>query len=680
MKLKSKLLLAAILLLLFPVATVKFLRSLDTWLVDRDRVYLQQRAQNLAAGLSPFVSSWSKTPSLKEYPLFPLRMVNEPILDGFNDEWNASPVNWVNFSQGSDRLLISKNAHYYFIFIQSPLVLKKNIKAKKIKYRLKFYHPEPSDSHQPPALIFQISPETQGKIQVYDNHKKWISRIQGYWRNQSNHASLELRIPRDIFLPELKINFIKNNKSISSPLIRIMQMGASQQQLLQNISLAEGEKLWLLGRDGEVLGVKGDLAQQAKIKTNTLLTWLIGSVPTDVKDPWSGSSQISKQWLSKAASEGVNSRIEPGANPNQKRIIAVARISQGNDIAGYILFEKVSGSSLLLSQPQVGRLINITLGIMILTIISLVIFSGRLAWRIERLKKQFSASLDRHGRVQKVLSASKDKDEIGQLSTEIKKILERQKNYQDYQERLASRLSHELRTPMAVVRGALDNLHPLISQQGNNQQTPIQREINTENTADTTHTESIDLIARATLGIERMSSLVRRMREAARLEQTINQMEKEPLDMDVLLQQTVAGLNDAWENRTIHYDTDINYAIAPIAAELIIQALEKLLSNAVDFSPVNSEIKVSLESEILQNQQYLLVSVINQGPQITENEAQHLFENMVSMREKENKSEPHLGLGLHIVHLVAKFHGGIARISNLPNGQGVKVSFSIRIK
>lgn len=669
MKLKSKLLLAAILLLLFPVATVKFLRSLDTWLVDRDRVYLQQRAQNLAAGLSPFVLSWSKTTSLKEYPLFPLRMVNEPILDGFNDEWNASTVNWVNFSSAEERLLVSKNSHYYFIFIQSPLVLEKNIKKRKIKYLLTFYQAEQADNQQPQSLTFQIRPEAQGKIQVYDSHRKWISRIQGYWRNQLNHASLELRIPKDIFLPEFKVTLVKKNKKFSSPLIRIMQTGASQQQLLQNISLAKGEKLWLLGRDGEVLGVKGDLTQQQKIKTNTLLSWLIGSVPTDVKDPWSGSSKISRQWLSKAAAEGVNSRIEPGANPNQKRIIAVARISQGNDIAGYILFEKVSGSSLLLSQPQVGRLINITLGIMILTIFSLILFSGRLAWRIERLKKQFSASLDRHGRVQKVLSESKDKDEIGQLSSEIKKILERQKNYQDYQERLASRLSHELRTPMAVVRGALDNLHPLITQQKSK-----------DNNAAGTHTETIELMARATLGIERMSSLVRRMREAARLEQTINKMEKEVLDVDELLQQTVPGLNDAWEGWHIHYHTEIKQATAAVAAELVIQALEKLLSNAVDFSPENSEIKVILETEMLQAREYLLISVINPGSEIDENEAQHLFENMVSIREKENKHEPHLGLGLHIVHLVAKFHGGIARISNLPNGQGVRVSFSIRMK
>ncbi len=668
MKLKSKLLLAAILLLLFPVATVKFLRSLDTWLVDRDRSYLQQRAQNLAAGLSPFVSTWNRTPSLKDYPLFPLQMVNSPILDGFNDEWNPSQINWVNFSHGTDRLLISKDSHYYYIFIQSPKILILKNKPINIAYHLAFYPSTPSDHQQP--LSFQIRPEAQGKIQAYNKHKKWISRIQGYWQNRSNHTALELRIPKDLFFPELRISILQNKKWRSTPRIRIMQTGALQQQLLKNISLAPGEKLWLLGRDGEVLGVKGDLEQQQKIKTNTLLTWLIGSVPTDVKDPWSGSSQISEQWLNKAASQGANSRIEPGANPNQKRIIAVARISRDKKIAGYILFEKVSGTSLLLSQPQVGRLINITLGIMILTIISLMLFSGRLAWRIERLKKQFSASLDRHGRVQKILSESKQKDEIGQLSGEIKKNLQRQKNYQDYQERLASRLSHELRTPIAVVRGALDNLQPLLTQQSRN----------TDTNSPPTDAESIELVARATLGIERMSSLVRRMREAARLEQTINQMEKHPLDLNVLLQQTMPGLNDAWENRLICYHAEIDQALAPISAELVIQALEKLLSNAVDFSPEYSEIRVTLELEKSRNHQYLLLSVVNQGSRIPEHEAQHLFENMVSMREKDHQLEPHLGLGLHIVHLVARFHGGIARITNLADGQGVKASFSIRMK
>ena len=49
-------------------------------------------------------------------------------------------------------------------------------------------------------------------------------------------------------------------------------------------------------------------------------------------------------------------------------------------------------------------------------------------------------------------------DEIGDLSRSFASVLARLSEYASYQEKMASRLSHELRTPIAVVRSSLDNL------------------------------------------------------------------------------------------------------------------------------------------------------------------------------------------------------------------------------
>jgi signal transduction histidine kinase len=57
--------------------------------------------------------------------------------------------------------------------------------------------------------------------------------------------------------------------------------------------------------------------------------------------------------------------------------------------------------------------------------------------------------------------------------------------------------------------------------------------------------------------------------------------------------------------------------------------------------------------------------------------ASQLFESMVSVRpaaaEERPRSEPHLGLGLFIVRLIAEYHGGRAAARNRPDGRGVTV-------
>jgi two-component system, OmpR family, sensor histidine kinase ChvG len=71
------------------------------------------------------------------------------------------------------------------------------------------------------------------------------------------------------------------------------------------------------------------------------------------------------------------------------------------------------------------------------------------------------------------------------------------------------------------------------------------------------------------------------------------------------------------------------------------------------------------------------LSIANQGPPLPPDMQGRLFDSMVSVRTEQSRDEPHLGLGLYIVRLIAEFHGGEARAENLADARGVR--FLVRV-
>jgi two-component system, OmpR family, sensor histidine kinase ChvG len=65
--------------------------------------------------------------------------------------------------------------------------------------------------------------------------------------------------------------------------------------------------------------------------------------------------------------------------------------------------------------------------------------------------------------------------------------------------------------------------------------------------------------------------------------------------------------------------------------------------------------------------------VSNTGPALPPGVQERLFDSLVSER-RQRGGEPHLGLGLFVVRLVAEFHGGDARAENTPHGVRVTLA------
>jgi signal transduction histidine kinase len=210
---------------------------------------------------------------------------------------------------------------------------------------------------------------------------------------------------------------------------------------------------------------------------------------------------------------------------------------------------------------------------------------------------------------------------------------------------LAGRLSHELRTPIAVVRSSLENLKLAPSPE-----------------------EARTYIGRAEEGLARLTRILERMAEASRLEQSLRAAERERFDCVPVVRGCVEGYRLAYAPREFRLSLPDSAAPVRGAPDLLAQMLDKLAENAADFAALGSAVRVALAAR----GDAMLLRVENDGPRLPAEIADALFESMVSRREARADGVPHLGLGLYVARLIAEFHGGALRAENLPGGVAIE--------
>jgi signal transduction histidine kinase len=155
------------------------------------------------------------------------------------------------------------------------------------------------------------------------------------------------------------------------------------------------------------------------------------------------------------------------------------------------------------------------------------------------------------------------------------------------------------------------------------------------------------------------------MSEATELEQAICETVAQPFDLAAVVASCCAAYRDVFPQREIAYSCDLQSTIIVGSGELIAQLLDKLVDNAVSFSEPGTRIDVTLTD--VGNE--FVLSVANRGPPLPARMRGRLFDSLVSIREHRD-GRPHLGLGLHIVALVADFHRGRCEADDLPAGEG----------
>ena len=520
-------------------------------------------------------------------------------------------------------------------------------------------------------------------------------KIQGQWQATENGYNVELRLPLDYLngqiafaisdVDDLDTRAIRYTIGTADP-TKIDELGTillpspQIEQIIKGLEHANS-RVWVVDKHRRVLARSGDIQKQVGFEQQTALPQSPVSLDWSLKGIWLFLEQrfllpLYYQVLTRppnqfvdelrdafslvgqdleSALQGKPSSLWRLSSDNKAVILSAAHpIFIDENVMGAVVVEQTTNGIRTLRNKALEQLFHFILAIVVVGSLSLLLISTRISSRIRKLRNETENAIDVNGKIKANMTASKQNDEIGDLSRTFVNVLTRLGQYNAYLENMASRLSHELRTPVAIVNSSLDIL-----------------------ALDPKADDAEVYVNRAQDGIKRLSTILTKMSEATRLEQTIQQSELEKFDLLALLNGCVEGYKLAHKSRFFEFKTAAKNCIVSGNPELFAQMLDKIISNAVEFSEVNSSIFINL----VKHQHHADLFVSNKGQLLPENMTAELMDSMVSVRSEKfqatssnDNTEAHLGLGLYLAKMISEFHHAKLDIQNQNDLSGVVVS------
>ena len=684
MSIRFQLLIIALTTLVLPWAGCEYARELETTLRVSQENSLQAAAATVANALSAqpqrvFGDAVDDAPfDAGQGDLYVFHLHNQPLLDGYREDWGlaADPKPLPTASGLDARLLAGYTERYLFLYweVDDPQ-----------------FDPQPTDVHAQQNHFDRIDLNllrTDGALESYffatsapglieaqtqvndgggsgGEHIALESRIQAFWLQTSHGYSLEARIPRTLVGARLWMEVLEGAGGGKAGFMgaetqrggRLFMATAGLDELLATF-IRPGTRATVIDANALKMGMAGSLAVNDSIASTDEgehgpdATWYRRFVAGDISQ-WPLQVTAPDHLDGRSVAEALAGRASAEwlrAGASQASLLsAAAPITVGGQVRGAVVLEQAGDQLLGRRDRALGHLFNLTL---LATALAIGIAFGVATWislRIGRLRLAADSAVTHDGRIRLDMPESMSADEIGALARGFERLLARLHEHTQYLRTLGGKLSHELRTPLTIVRSSLDNLE-----------------------SEGLRADQRGYVTRAREGVLRLQSILSALGAASRVEASIQQADRVNFDLTALLQSAVAGYRDAFRASRIELDTPSDPCHMHGAPELIVQMLDKLIENAVDFCAATGTITVRLARAETQYE----LSVGNDGPPIPPAMESRLFESLFEHRRGVD-DKPHFGLGLYIVRLIAEFHGGKAVAANRADGGGALFTITL---
>ena len=225
-------------------------------------------------------------------------------------------------------------------------------------------------------------------------------------------------------------------------------------------------------------------------------------------------------------------------------------------------------------------------------------------------------------------------DEIGELAATLDGMAGRledadreTKRLEKMRKEFVANISHELRTPVTVLRGSLEALRDNV----------VTEPADVARYHDTMYDETLFL-----------QRLINDLLELSRLQNTDFPIEKKPLNFCEVVRNAVRSAKHLAREKNINIECDMDVPVYKMTGDggRLNQMLMVFLDNAVKFSPENSTVEVKMANRRL--------TITDHGPGIKKEDLLHIFDRFYKTRGEQNKSGT--GLGLAIAREIAERH------------------------
>lgn len=348
---------------------------------------------------------------------------------------------------------------------------------------------------------------------------------------------------------------------------------------------------------------------------------------------------------------GARSSGESAYDADRTVMHVAAPVKDGQRIIGVLTVSRPNQTLEPYIQRSRDRILNWSWVLLGLSLAIGLLFTWWIASSLSRLRGYANAvargeraELPRMGR----LSGNTEFADLAQAVERMRLKLEDKAYVENY----VHTLTHELKSPLAAIRGAAELL-----------QEPMP-EADRERFAGN--------IQRQT---ERLQQLIDRLLALADVEQLRQLRTVEPVDLAALTRELLHTAEPTLRRKDLRLQTTLDEG-ATVHGDrfLIAQALQNLLDNAIDFSPQGGALAVSARRVDGQVEW----SVRDEGPGVPDYAADRIFERFYSLPRADTQ-EKSSGLGLCLVKEVSELHGGILRIENVDHPRGCRASWTLPV-
>jgi len=295
----------------------------------------------------------------------------------------------------------------------------------------------------------------------------------------------------------------------------------------------------------------------------------------------------------------------------------------------------------------IGVVSGLAFSVILLLAIS-YFFAGFILKPIRIMNEQARDISEKH--LDRRVPVSGSSDEFNALAQTLNQVFDRLQHAFMRQKRLLADASHELKTPLAIMRLALD------------EQLSTQGEIKNE--------RRMESLRRLTEQVLRMERLVKNLLDLSALEIQVS-VTKESIDLVKILERLIADYSFLAKARNIRLEVSLpRQLIVQGNEDKLSRVFSNILDNAIKYNVDGGQVRVIGH----QSGTEIIVKVENTGPSVDKAEASKMFEPFYRVEKSRSTQHGGSGLGLAIVKRIVELHRGTVNLESQQGWTRVTVS------